>query len=82
MIEKMVILGKNGRLVIPVTYRRQMGVSEGDKLILRYEDGAIRIMTPRQAVKFAQSLVRRYVPSRRPLADELIAERKKDGRDE
>ncbi len=78
MIEKLVTLGKNGRLVIPVSYRKKMGVAEGDKLVLHYEDGTIKIMTLRQAVRFAQSLVRRYVSKERSLANELIAERQRE----
>jgi AbrB family looped-hinge helix DNA binding protein len=82
MTEKMVTLGKNGRLVIPASYRKKMGVAEGDKLVLHYEDETIKIMTLRQAVRFAQSLVRRYVPKQHSLAVELIAERKRESRDE
>ena len=82
MTEKLVTMGKNGRLVIPVSYRRKMGVAEGDRLVLQYEDGTIRIMTLRQAVRFAQSLVRRYVPEQVSLAGELIAERQRESRDE
>jgi AbrB family looped-hinge helix DNA binding protein len=80
--EKLVILGRNGRLVIPAAYRKKMQISAGDRLILRYKDGSLRIMTPHQAVQFAQSLVRRYVQEDRSLADELIAERKKASSDE
>lgn len=82
MDDKLVIMGKNGRLVIPAAYRRRMGVSAGDKLILRCEDGSLKIMTPRQAVRFAQSLVRQYVPEERSLAEELIGERKKESGNE
>jgi AbrB family looped-hinge helix DNA binding protein len=82
MLDKMVSLGKNGRLVIPVSYRKKMGITEGDRLVLRLEDGTLKIMTPRLAVRFAQSLVRRYVPDGRSLADELIAERRKESSDE
>ncbi len=78
MSEMLVTLGENGRLVIPVTFRKKMGISPGDRLILRYEDGALRIMTPREAVRFAQSLVRRYVSKERSLADELISERRQE----
>jgi AbrB family looped-hinge helix DNA binding protein len=80
--DKLVILGRNGRLVIPVAYRKKMRISAGDQLILRYEDGALRIMTPHQAVQFAQLLVRQYVQEDRSLADELIAERKRESSDE
>lgn len=80
--EKMVMLGRNGRIVIPAVYRKKMRISEGDRLVLHYEEGALRLMTPSQAVQFAQSLVRQYVQDNRSLADELIAERKKESADE
>ncbi len=82
MNEKMVTLGKNGRLVIPAQYRRKMGVAEGDKLILRFEDNALRVMTPNQALRSAQELVRRYIPEGRSLSEELIAERRRESGDE
>ncbi len=78
----MVMLGRNGRIVIPAVYRKKMRISEGDRLVLHYEEGALRLMTPSQAVQFAQSLVRQYVQDNRSLADELIAERKKESADE
>ena len=80
--DRLAILGRNGRLVIPIAYRKKMRISAGHRLILRYEDGSLRIMTARQAVQFAQSLVRRYVQEDRSLADELIAERKKESSNE
>ncbi|MBO0796010.1 MAG: AbrB/MazE/SpoVT family DNA-binding domain-containing protein [Ktedonobacteraceae bacterium] len=72
-------LAAGGRIVIPAEYRRALGVQVGDELILRLEAGEVRIFTPRQAVKRAQELVRRYISPDRSLADELIAERRKEG---
>jgi len=68
-------LAVGGRIVIPVEYRRALGLRVGDEVILRLEDGEVRLLTPRQAIRRAQELVRRYVPAGRSLADELIVER-------
>ncbi len=67
-----------GRIVIPAAYRRALGIKQGDEVILRLEDGEVRIITPAQAIRRAQALVRRYVPAGRSMADELIAERRVD----
>ena len=69
-------LAEGGRIVIPVEYRQALGLHVGDEVILRLEDGEVRIFTPQQAIKRAQELVRRYVPEERSLSDELLEERK------
>lgn len=69
-------LGKNGRIVIPVQFRKALGVLEGDELMMSLRDGEIRIFTRDQAIRNIQAMVRRYVPEGRSLADELIAERR------
>ncbi|MEO8972232.1 MAG: AbrB/MazE/SpoVT family DNA-binding domain-containing protein [Ktedonobacteraceae bacterium] len=69
-------LTEGGRVVIPVEYRQALGLQVGDELIMRLEDGEVRIFTPRQAVKHAQELIRHYIPQGRILSDELLAERR------
>lgn len=69
-------LGEGGRLVIPADYRKQLGISPGDELVVILEHGELRILTPAQALCRAQEQVRRYVPSDVSLVDELIADRK------
>jgi len=71
-------IGQGGRLVIPVSYRKLLGLRAGDEVILRLEKGELRILTPKQALKRAQSLVRRYVSPERSLAHELITERREE----
>ena len=78
MIEFKTKLAEGGRIVIPAEYRQALGLHVGDELILRLEDGEVRIFTARQAIKRAQELVRRYIPQNRSLADELIAERRRE----
>ncbi len=48
--------------------------------MLRLEDGELRITTLEQAVRRAQKLVRRYVPEGHSLADELLEDRRQEGR--
>ena len=69
-------IGEGGRVVIPAVMRAALGVQVGDTVLLRFDDGELRILTPRQAIRRAQELVRQYVPAGRSLADELIAERR------
>ncbi|HEY5005184.1 MAG TPA: AbrB/MazE/SpoVT family DNA-binding domain-containing protein [Ktedonobacteraceae bacterium] len=76
MIDIRAKLAEGGRIVIPVEYRQALGLHVGDEVILRLEDGEVRIFTPQQAIKRAQELVRRYVPGERSLSDELLEERK------
>ena len=70
------VLGEGGRLVIPVAYRRAMGVRPGDEVVVRVVDGEVRISSARRAIQRAQELVRRYVSRDRSLADELLRERR------
>ena len=72
-------LTEGGRVVIPVEYRQALGLQVGDELIMRLENGEVRIFTPRQAVKHAQELIRNYIPQGRFLSDELLAERRLEG---
>ena len=72
----MVKLGQGGRIVLPAQYRKALGVTTGDELILRLEDGELRIFTRRQAIKRAQGMLRQYIPEGRILSEELIAERR------
>jgi len=69
-------IAEGGRIVIPAEYRQALGLRVGDEVILRLEDGEVRIFTPRQAIKRAQELVRKYIPQGSSLVDELIADRR------
>jgi AbrB family looped-hinge helix DNA binding protein len=71
-------IGPGGRVVIPARYRKSIGIGVGDEVVLILDGEGVRLMTPRQAVKRAQDLVRRYVPEGISLADELIEDRRKE----
>ncbi len=67
--------------MIPAGYRKALDLAPGDEVILRLEKDGLRLMTRNQAVQRAQNLVRRYVGRKRRLADELIAERRRESRE-
>jgi AbrB family looped-hinge helix DNA binding protein len=69
-------LQEGGRIVIPAVYRKALGLKPGDEVLLVVEDGEIRVVSPRQAIARAQSLVRRYGAQERNLPEELIRERR------
>ncbi|SNS37487.1 looped-hinge helix DNA binding domain-containing protein, AbrB family [Granulicella rosea] len=66
----------NGRIVIPATYRRAMGLKGGEILTMSLDDEGLHIQTMRQALLKSQAIVRKYVDPSRSLSDELIAERR------
>ena len=72
----------NGRIVIPVAYRRAMGLKPGEALVFRMDEEGIHIQSRRQALARAQASVRKYVPEGVSLADDLIAERRREAKRE
>jgi AbrB family looped-hinge helix DNA binding protein len=71
-------LGQSGRVVIPMEYRRRLGLKSGDEIIMHLDETGLHIYTPAQAVAREQDLVRRYIPEGRSLAGELISERREE----
>jgi AbrB family looped-hinge helix DNA binding protein len=75
-------INQNGRIVIPATYRKAMGVDVGDEVILRMEDDELRITTMKGKIERAQRIARKYVKPGVLLSDELIAERREEAKRE
>jgi AbrB family looped-hinge helix DNA binding protein len=74
--EARVRVNEDGRVLIPASYRRALGIKAGDEVILRMEDGELRITTMKRRLERAQRRVRKYVKPGVSLVDELIAERR------
>ena len=75
-LEARMRVNENGRVVIPASFRKALGIHAGDEIVLRIEDDELRITTMKRRVERAQRRVRQYVKPGRSLADELIAERR------
>ena len=75
-------INENGRVVIPASFRKALGIEPGDEVVLRMEDDELRITTMKQRIARAQRLVRKYVKPGTSLVDELVAERREAARRE
>ena len=75
-------VGIDGRIVIPASFRKAIGISLGDEVVLRIEDDELRISTMKARIERAQRLVRRHVKPGTSLVDELIVERRRAAGDE
>jgi AbrB family looped-hinge helix DNA binding protein len=75
-------VNENGRVVIPSAFRKALGIEIGDEVVLRMEDGELRITTQQRRIQRAQQRARQYVKPGTSLVDELLAERRKAARRE
>jgi AbrB family looped-hinge helix DNA binding protein len=75
-------VNENGRVVIPASFRKRLGIRVGDDLVLRIEGDELRITTLKRNLERAQRLVRKHVKPGTSLVDELIAERRGTARSE
>lgn len=75
-------VNENGRVVIPASFRKALGINIGDEVVLRMEDDELRITTLKRRVERAQRLVRKHVKRGTSLVDELIDDRREAARNE
>ena len=69
------VLGKQGRLVIPAEVRVALGLAPGDQLHLHVAGSRLVLERPQDAVDELRALARNVSKSR-SLVDELLAERR------
>ena len=75
-------VNENGRVVIPASFRKALGINVGDEIVLRIEDDELRITSLIRRLERAQRLVRKHVKPGSSLVDELLAERREAARHE
>jgi AbrB family looped-hinge helix DNA binding protein len=69
-------VNENGRVVIPSSFRKMLGIEIGDEVVLRIEDGELRITTQQRRIERAQRRARQRLKSGASLVDELLTERR------
>jgi AbrB family looped-hinge helix DNA binding protein len=73
-----VVVGHRGNFVLPAEVREHLGVRPGDRLIISIDDdGAVRIVSARDVARRSRGMYRHVAPGR-SLADELIADRRRE----
>ena len=65
-----------GKLIIPASFRRKLGIDTGDTVVVELGEDGLHVRSLSSAVRRAQEIVREFVPDDVSLADELIAERR------
>ncbi len=70
-----------GKIVIPADLRRELGIKDGDSLVIERDDrDGLVLKTRAQVVKEVQARLREEMgPSTGSVVDELIAERRVQG---
>ena len=67
---------EGGKLVIPAAFRRRLGLSAGDTVMVELSDDGLHVRSLKAAVRMAQDIVREFSPEGVSLADDLIADRR------
>lgn len=79
--EHEVQLGAQGRIVVPASLRKDMGLKPGDRLVAR-RDGDCLILEPDSVIRYRLQSRFSTVPDQTSLVDELIDERRREARAE
>jgi len=69
-------VNENGRVVIPSSFRKALGIKVGDEIVLRIEDDELRITTQQRRIQRAQRRAKQYLKKGTSLVNELLAERR------
>jgi AbrB family looped-hinge helix DNA binding protein len=75
-------VNESGRVVIPASFRKALGIHAGEEVVLRVENDELRITTMRHSIEQAKRLVRRHVKAGTSLVDALIADRRAAAKNE
>lgn len=73
-------VGERGRVVLPAPLRRELGVNDGDQLLLVLDDEGLRVVKASDAAAAGRGMF--ADDSGRSLVDELLDERRDDARRE
>ena len=75
-------MGPQGRIVIPVAMRQELGLEPGQVLVGHVENGRLVLESRDAVLQRIQTRFRAAVPRDVSLADELVAERHEEARRE
>lgn len=71
-----------GRVLVPLKLRRALGLAGNTDLILRIEDGELRMHTREEAIRRARERLKRLKKPGQSVVAEFLAERQEEARRE
>lgn len=71
-------IDSSGRILVPAKLRKALDLAPGDEVNLTIKGDVLEIRTLDDTISDAQALVRKYVPKKKSLVNELINERRAD----
>lgn len=69
-------LASGGRLQLPADIRRELGLVDGDQVVMQVVDGALQVRPARDVLKRIQAILRPYAPDEGLVSEDLIADRR------
>ena len=76
-------INENGRIVIPASIRKKMGIKPGESVLMRLgEDGVLRIESHMARVRGIQEEFKKFARPGVVMSDELIADRREEAHHE
>ena len=71
-------VGPAGRLVIPVRFRKALGIEEDMEVLVELKGNQLHVLTWKESLRRIQEELKRHVPEGVSIVDELIAERRQE----
>lgn len=75
-------INENGRIVIPAEIRREMGLNQGDAVVMTLEHGVLKIESHQVRVRQVQESLSKLIPPNRQLSGDLAQTREREVRQE
>jgi hypothetical protein len=76
------VLDETGRILLPREILDRWSASTGDELLVHLEGDELRVLTRNAGLRLAQDIVRKYATRGKGMADQLIADRRREARNE
>jgi AbrB family looped-hinge helix DNA binding protein len=74
----LVRMAENGRISIPAKQRRLLGLEQGTVVVVKVENGELRVRPVRDVVAALQARVRQHVHTHENASERLIAMRREE----
>lgn len=71
-------LASGGWLQVPADIRRELGLADGDQVVMQVMGGVLQVRPARDPLTRIQNMLRPYAPAEGLVSEELIAERRAD----